>query len=524
MRYYCILLFLLVYTCCVAQDTMKMHDLEIDKSLLTTQDGELDYMSIFSYKGHSTWVESAGEHLFLRVEGAGTLTDGDNAPFWLSNNNYGIGSETRNKAYTRAELLGRKEFFNNSLKVHAGADILATNNIQSDFYFHQFYANLRYKALGLLIGAQERSNPFKNADLSTGGLTLSNNARPIPQVEAGFPEFVEAPHLNGYLQIQGGVSYGWFNDDNYKKRYAGDGKYAENLLYHRKYAYFKIGKRGSPTCFVFGVEMDTQWGGRFYDSNGYKFSSPTGLKDYFKVFIPMAGGGDANSTDQVNILGNLYGSWHFIFNYEADSYSIKPYYEHFYEDHSGMWFKNMPDGIYGLEFNLTNRRQLVSTVLLEYIHTKNQSGPFLFDKTANIPIQVSAGDNYYNHVDYVSLTNYGFVLGNPLLTSPVYNDKRTLFSLNTRISAFHGGFGGYLTNDLKYRALLTYSRSWGTPFIPSRHIRNQFSGLLELDYTAPLGKFYGWVFSGALAYDDSSTIVGDNSGFRLKISKLFLIK
>ncbi|MDR1809493.1 MAG: capsule assembly Wzi family protein, partial [Prevotella sp.] len=417
----------------------------------------------------------AREALFVNVETAGTYTKGDYAPFWITSNNYGVGSERPKNGYVRTGLFGTKRLFDDKLDVSFGADVLAGRNLTStsSVYFQQLYADFRYKILGLSIGAKERSAPFRNEDLSTGGLTLSRNSRPIPQVEAGFPEFVQAPYTNNWMQVQGGVSYGWFTDSKYKKRFAGDGFYSEGELYHRKYAYFKF-EKNTPWYFVFGAEMDTQWGGKFYDKrypwNGYKYSSPTGLWDFFRVFIPMAGGDGANGTDIVNIQGEVHGSWHFIFNYKKGDYSIRPYYEHFFDDHSGMWLKNMPDGIYGLELNL-NKKRPVSSVVLEYIHTKDQSGPFLWDENQNIPVQVSAGDDYYNHVDYVSYAYYGLVLGNPLLTSPVYNNGRTLQVLNNRISAFHGGLSGYLADNLQYRALLTYSRSWGAVELPARKIR-----------------------------------------------------
>jgi hypothetical protein len=454
------------------------------------------------------------------VETAGTYTKGDYAPFWITSNNYGIGSEHLKNGYLRTGIFAFDKVFDDKLSISAGLDVLVARNLssRSDVYIQQLCVDLQYKILGLSIGAKERNTPFRNEDLSTGGLTLSRNARPVPQVEAGFPQFVQVPYTNNWMQVQGGVSYGWFTDSEYKKRFAGDGNYSENELYHRKYAYFKF-EKNTPWYFVFGAEMDTQWGGKFYDKNGYRYSSPTGLLDFFRIFIPSAGGESSNGTDQINIQGEVHGSWHFIFNYQKGDYSIKPYYEHFFDDHSGMWFKNMPDGIYGLELNL-NKKSPVSSIVLEYIHTKDQSGPFLWDKNETIPVQVSFGDDYYNHVDYVSATNYGFVIGNPLLTSPIYNNGRTLYVLNSRISAFHGGLSGYLADNLKYRALLTYSQSWGTPYFPARKIRTQFSSLLELDYTT--GKSLNeWTFSGALGYDDSASMVGNNWGFRLKMAKRF---
>lgn len=459
--------------------------------------------------------------LLIKAESSGVLTDGDYAPFWITNNNWGIGSESRNKAYMRVGVFANNSFFNDQIKASFGGDIIASNNLRNDFYVQQLYADFKYKALGLSIGAKERINPFRNVYLTSGNLTLSNNARPIPQVEAGFPEFVPIPMTNNWVQIQGGISYGWFLDDNYKERKAREtGYYATDVLYHKKYAYFKV-ERNTPWSFVLGLEMDTQWGGEMYQNGVFKYNSPGNIKNFFKILVPMSGGSDSNNTDQVNILGNVYGSWHFVFNYKFKDFSIKAYHEHFFEDHSGAFFKNIPDGVYGIEVNL-KKKAPISSFLVEYVHTKNQTGPFLWDTNPNIPVQVSAGDNYYNHGDYLSLTNYGMVIGNPLLISPIYNKSGSLLLYNNRIMAFHAGVNGYISNNLQYRVLLTHSRSWGTHGVPSTSIRNQFSSLLETKYTHP--KLTGWEFTGALAYDDAKTLVGNNTGFNIKVAKTFHVK
>lgn len=461
----------------------------------------------------------------IKIESAGVFSDGDHAPFWLTSNNYGIASENKNNALIRVGGFSSFNLFKDKIKTSVGIDVIASHNLQTDFYFHQVYADFKYRSIGLSIGSKERINQFRNKYLSSGNMTLSNNARPIPQVEIGFPEFVNIPLTNEWVQVQGGLSYGWFLDDDYKRHKVKNGTYATDILYHRKYAYFKV-ENQTPWSFIVGLEMDTQWGGKMYkfkDGEATEYSrSPGNLKNFFKVLVPMSGGSDSNLTDQVNIVGNVYGSWHFVFNYDFKDYSIKGYYENFFEDHSGLIFKNMPDGIWGIEFNL-KKKAPVSSVLFEYVHTKNQTGPFLWDKSPSIPVQVSAGDNYYNHGDYGSITNYGMVIGNPLLTSPIYNKDQSLVIYNNRIIALHGGLSGYINDYLMYRALVTYSRSWGTYGLPSKNIRNQFSSMLEVKYMNQ--KLKGWEFSGALAYDDAhSMMVGENFGFKMKISKTFHVK
>lgn len=454
----------------------------------------------------------------VNIATLGTFSGGDNAPFWLTNNQYGLGSTENNSGYLRAQTFAKKKLAD-KLKLQLGVDIIAAHNLNSDFHFQQLYADFTYKNIKLSIGSKERAPLFKNELLSTGGMTLSNNARPIPQVEASLPDFVTVPYTKGLLEVMGGISYGKFIDDKFKLNNAADGNYAKEILYHRKYGFVKF-ENNQTWNFIMGLEMDTQWGGHFYKNDEFWWNSPARFKDFFRVLVPMSGGSDSNMTDQVNILGNVYGSLHFITNYRKESYTVKAYIERFFEDHSGLFFKSVPDGLYGIELNL-KKKGWITGVLFEYLHTKNQSGPFLWDKSEEIPVQVSGGDNYYNHIDYISLSNYGFVMGNPLLTSPIYNNGSSLTVFNTRLSSFHGGITGYINNNLKYRSLFTYSQSWGTPLIPSRSIRNQFSIMLEATYSND--KLSGWLFSGAFSYDKSD-MIGDNAGVQFKVSKAFKVQ
>lgn len=454
----------------------------------------------------------------VNIATLGTFSGGDNAPFWLTNNQYGLGSTENNSGYLRAQTFAKKKLAD-KLKLQLGVDIIAAHNLNSDFHFQQLYADFTYKNVKLSIGSKERAPLFKNELLSTGGMTLSNNARPIPQVEASLPDFVTVPYTKGLLEVMGGISYGKFIDDKFKLNNAADGNYAKEILYHRKYGFVKF-ENNQTWNFIMGLEMDTQWGGHFYKNDEFWWNSPARFKDFFRVLVPMSGGSDSNMTDQVNILGNVYGSLHFITNYRKENYTVKAYIERFFEDHSGLFFKSVPDGLYGIELNLKKKGRITG-VLFEYLHTKNQSGPFLWDKSEEIPVQVSGGDNYYNHIDYISLSNYGFVMGNPLLTSPIYNNGSSLTVFNTRLSSFHGGITGYINNNLKYRTLFTYSQSWGTPLIPSRSIRNQFSTMLEATYSND--KLSGWLFSGAFSYDKSD-MIGDNAGVQFKVSKAFKVQ
>lgn len=476
----------------------------------------------------STFLHNVSHPRLIPIQSMGTTTEfsttlanGDNAPFWLTNNKYGLGSVKDNSQYIRT--LGwidwDGDWINKNIKkISVLADLVVARNLNSTFHLQQLYIDADYRSIRLSVGAKQKSSLFKNKELSSGGMTLSANARPIPQIELSIPDFVTVPYSQNKLQIIGGTSYGWFTDNKFKLKNSADGYYAKDVLYHRKYGFIKYENKKNWNL-ILGLEMDTQWGGRFYKEGEYWGNSPAKFFDFFRVLIPMHGGDDSNVTDKVNIAGNVYGSTHFIFNYKLKEYNIKAYHEHFFEDHSGLFFKNIPDGLYGLELNLN--KGLVSNILFEYLHSKDQSGPFLWDKNENISTQISGGDNYYNHMDYVSLSNYGFTTGNPLFTSPIYNKGNTLMIANTRLTAFHGGINGYLSNCVKYKLLGTYSKSWGTPFYPSTTIRKQMSLLSEAIYIPR--KLKGWNFSGALAYDHS-TMIGNNFGIQIKLSKTFTLE
>lgn len=498
-------------------DTMVIDQLDDEKNYATaSKPSKLKHPVICCYDAY--------QNVFIKanVEASAMFSGGDNAPFWLMNNNYGIGSLDKNSQYVRAGIVASQQLAtinSKPLMIRGGADIIAANNLQSDFFIQQLYANLRYRSLGLSIGSKERVSEYLDGDLSVGAMTHSINYRPIPQVEVGFPDYQPIPFTNHRLFVKGGLSYGKFLDNDYATSHAADGWYALNVLYHRKYAFFMY-ENQKPFNFIFGLDMGAQFGGDSYKYGEYDGSSPHKFIDFIRILIPSSGGSDAPGIDQVNIIGNVYGSWHFATNYRKQDFQIKVYHEHYFDDHSGMWFKNFPDGLYGIELNL-KRSELFSHILFEYIHTKDQSGPMLWDQTPEIPIQVSGRDEYYNSWDYASLSTHGFVLGNPLITSPIYNKGRSLKIYNSRVSAFNIGVRGRIHRGLFYRVKATYSRNWGTYMYPYLDIQNQFSSLIELTYTPY--KLYKWSFSGAFAYDISD-VVGNNTGVRLKIARSINIR
>lgn len=65
-----------------------------------------------------------------------------------------------------------------------------TAGFTSTFVLQQAYAEARYKKMGMFVGSREINSPLLNQELSSGGLTWSGNARPIPQIWIGLPDYI----------------------------------------------------------------------------------------------------------------------------------------------------------------------------------------------------------------------------------------------------------------------------------------------------------------------------------------------
>lgn len=474
-------------------------------------------------------IEKKDNNLDIKIESAGVLSHGDYAPFWLINNNYGIGSDKLKTGYLRVDAKNNLSFLNNDLKLTLGADALVARNLLSDVYIQQLYGDLKYKNVSMSIGQKQRGTFFRNNSLSVGGFTTSINTRPMPQLEFSIPDFIYVPYSKNSLYFMAGLSNGFYTDNKFRENY-GNGTYVKDVLYMHRYAFLKWEKPNSKWNFIFGVEAGTQWGGDRYVKNKYQSTSPHKFKDFFRVLFGKQGDSSAAMGDQINKLGDTYGSYHIIFNYKFAESNLKLYYEHLFEDRSGIEYKNYADGLYSIEYSF-NKKQLVSNILFEFIYTRDHSGRFRRDENGNLPVDsngntkrypLSAEDNYNNNYFYVSRQNNGFTLGNPLFTSPIYNNKNTLTIANNCILAYHLGLSGYFKDNLSYRALVTYSRAYATPDKMQKRADIQFSTLAEVNYSHP--KLSGWLFSGAFAYDDAGSVVGNNIGGQLKISKTFSVK
>ena len=490
---------------------------------------QADEWSKIHYEVQTHAVTSAGKH----------------APFWLVSNRHGLSSLEGNNANLS---LGIFRAFDKHIGLTwaYGLELAGAYNHTAPFYIQQFYADLKYNCWELSFGSKERWSEGKHRTLSGGGLTFAPNARPIPQVRLGINEYTTAPWLfNELVQIKGHLSYGRHTDDRFQRAHMANAptgsRYVEDVLFHEKTAFLKIGNSSkAPLSAEVGLEMYSQFGGRVWEKRPegdiIRYDLPHSYKEYIKALIPMAADSDAPEMEQANVNGNILGSWHFAMNYETDNWSLRAYYEHFYEDHSGLfgldhhynregireWITYLPwrDGLYGLEFTAPKNR-IIKTIVYEYLTSRDQSGPILQNPSGDMSGQAGGMDWYYIHTYYQSWQHWGMSICNPHTLSPLYNEEPTLTMPNQRLRSHHIGFDGQPTNTLHYLFMGSWSKHWGSLEDPLPTPLTQLSLMGELTYS-PL-KWRGWQFTGALALD-RSLLIGNNFGGMITIRKIGKIK
>ncbi len=452
---------------------------------------------------------------------SGVTATGNHSPFWFTAIKHGVSSIDKEWGYLRAGIAG-KTLLKKEWKLNYGADIIGGRNMTSDIYIQQAYADISWRWLQLSIGKKERVGEFKNFELSTGSLIESGNAAPTPQIRLEVPEYQDIFGTNGWFGVRGHIAYGWFDDGNWQEDWAAKGtRYAKNVLYHSKAIFWKVGKEKSfPLTYEGGAQFASQFGGTIYnymDNNGKNYDIPNRLKDFWDVFFFSSGDSKYSIYDQLNVAGNHMGSYHLSLKWSDKNWSLRGYYEHMFDDHSGMFWEYglWKDCLTGAELQLKNFKWL-NNVVFEYFNSRDQAGPIYHDTTAEIPDQISAADHYYWHHTYPSWQQYGMILGSPLATSCIYNKSKRFDILNNRVEAFHIGIAGEPLSEFSYRILLTKSHNWGTYIKPFTEVKGNISSLIELTYLPKWGK--GFCFNAAFAVDDGE-LYGNNRGFLFGIKK-----
>ena len=462
---------------------------------------------------------------------------GDFAPYYIASNQHGIITQKsdallRLNAWQPMDTTKRFSY-GFGLDLLGGYTADATyqryNKATESFYTHdeaparawiqQLYGEIKYRSVFLTLGLKQHQSAMLNNQLTSGDLIESGNARPIPELRAGFIDFVDIPFTNGWIQIQGEISYGrttdtkWLeNHYNYYNHFISTGAW-----YTYKRAYFRTNpsERFSVT---FGAQAAGQFSGKttFYNNGDVRKTDDRKLqiRHFFNMFIPKTG-------EEGFVLGNHLGSWDLMARYRMkNDDELKAYFQWPWEDGSGIGKLNGFDGLWGIEYR-SSRRGFVNGVVLEYLDFTNQSGPLHWDPEDNPGTTITeenhtdGGDNYYNNMNYNGYAHYGMSIGSPFLASPLYNRDGYLAYIDNRVRGFHVGLMGTISKWVDYRIMGSYRKGWGTGLLPRATPVDDTSMMVEALYRVP--SVQGLNIKAQVAFDKGS-MYGDTFGALLSVS------
>ncbi|MCM1366456.1 MAG: capsule assembly Wzi family protein [Prevotella sp.] len=450
---------------------------------------------------------------------------GQFAPRLISANNGGLITQPVT-ILERAGLrrpIDKSKRFSYSFGVQAVADASKStsyrrwNNQDNQFFFHnerpaaifiqELYGEVKFRGVYLMVGMKENDRSIFDSEIASGDLTLSNNARPIPQVRVGFIDFQNIPFTNGWVQIQGDIAYGKFRDskwlDNHYNFY--NNYITTGAWYHYKRCYFRTNP-DKPFSFTVGMQHASQFGGtRRYYSKGKltsTFTEKVNFKDFINIFYQTKGNDSENIGEAVNFYGNHLGSWDIQMRYRFhNGSSLTAYMQKPWEDESGIAWQTGFDGVWGLRYDF-GKKGIVEAIDIEYLDFTNQGGPILWDPTDLMPNKATGSDNYYNNFMYNGWANYGVAIGSPIFKAPIYNTDGYLCFKDNHLRGFHVGIKGSFCNSLSWRALLSYISSNGRPTQPRAKRKDVTSFLAEASYALP--SVNGLSIKAQMAFDAGS--------------------
>lgn len=126
------------------------------------------------------------------------------------------------------------------------------------------------------------------------------------------------------MQVKGDFAVGRSFDKDYLANFTNNKQtYVDNVLWHHKSLFVQIKdtRNDFPLSGVIGVQHWAQWGGT---STNPKIGKPASIHQgpLSGLFAGSEGGGDATVSDQINVLGNHYGSYDFKLAFTQHNWQV----------------------------------------------------------------------------------------------------------------------------------------------------------------------------------------------------------
>ncbi|WP_080054191.1 capsule assembly Wzi family protein [Spirosoma aerolatum] len=450
-------------------------------------------------------AQSAGFHQAY-VEVGALASSTDRTPFWLRANQFGtvpystpIGSLRVGAKGTvvLSDTLGKAP--DRAWRLTYGAEAIGNAGKQNQLLAPEYYISLTHRQIEFVVGRRREVIGLVDTTLTSGSYSWSGNALPIPKVQFGTRGFAPLGRKQ-WLAINAFMAHGWFANT----------EYMQHSFLHQKSVIFRIGKPSATVRGYVGINHSVQWGGHS-DYLDYHYAVdgqlPGELRDFPNVFLAIRTNGLNNpritSFDYTNLYGNHVGSIDLGVEVRLPSANLMLYHQHSYEDASGVFFKNAPDGLTGLRIRPVRSGSSgfhVDDFLIEFLSTLDQGGP-IFEPWNGL----SGNDNYFNNGQYQEGWAYkNRIIGTPFITLkddvlPEYVYPSSLAVNNNRVQVAHLAMRAGVGRRISLLAKVSYSRNMGTYGILFSNKPKQLSSVIQLGM--PLNWLDGLSLTASVAAD-----------------------
>lgn len=418
---------------------------------------------------------------------------GEHAPFWMVSNKYGVESIKNNSILLRTAIkteLRKEKRFDFSY----GFDLIGLYDKKGDAFVQQAYLQAKFYFLNIYVGKKEELFGNQDSVLSSGGVVWSGNAPPIPKISISTNGYIEVPFTKGFIEFNVYLAHGWFGNDGYVK----------HAYLHQKQLYLRFGGN-SKIHFKIGLQHYAQWGG-IHPVYG---DLPNGFKNYLRVFFAKDNIGTLDTlttpkNEAFNRIGNHLGTKDVGIDYQINKrLSVKIYWQNFIEDITGLGFRNIEDGLWGLVVDCGEIR-----TGYEFIHTLTRYLPYGQYQYYN--------NDYFNNGIYKSGWTYkGYVIGTPFIISPVLFAIDSLY--NNRLLGHHCSIQIKL-NSIEVLAHYSWTKNIGNYYVLFKPPKIQNSIMISLRKRELIKQKFEGIICLAMDY---GALYGNNYGFNTSVRWYF---
>ena len=391
-------------------------------------------------------------------------------PFWQASNQYGSIPNELPAFLCRQSIRSKQDTIHKFFKVDYGVELVTILGKKPQLLLPEVFVSTKIGKIQVNAGRKKEIFGLVDTTLSSGSISWSGNALPIPKVEIGIPNYTRL--FFKWLSFKGTFSHGWFGDQTFAKDY----------YLHQKTLFFRVGKPEAKMKLYGGIVHNAQWGGvpkiklpegddRLYNGRFAEdwFVYANVVLPFKKIWSFSPKYNNYNSFEIDNRFGNHLGSIDAGAEFTFNKSKLLLYRQFVYEDGQLFSLTNTDDGMYGLSFQPNNKSSF-KKIVLEYVFTKNQ-GHYVsgVGQLLGLVDRHPNEENFlFNHQQYNDGWSYNRkTIGTPFLTaeenlrSEKQLDNGYVFVNNNRLWAVYMGLMNQI-GVISFTNRISYSMNYGS--------------------------------------------------------------